>query len=77
MARKIQKEREKESHKEEKYPNCWLGHTHRHCCCRLGADLEPSMNLLMSGFTMQELVVEPMWWSGFIRVMKARVGFVD
>ena len=76
MARKIQKEREKESHREEKYPNHWLGHTRRRRCCRLGADLEPSMNLLTSGFMMQELVAEPIWWSGFIRVRKAMVGFV-
>lgn len=38
------------------------------------------MNLLTSGITMQELVAEPvaepMWWSGFIRVRKARVGFL-
>ena len=72
MARKIRKEREKESQREEKHPNCWLGRTRR---C-LGADLEPSMNLLTSGFTMQVLVVEPMRWPGFIRVRKARVGFV-
>ena len=34
------------------------------------------MNLLTSGFMMQELVAELMWWFGFIRVRKAMVGLV-
>ena len=32
------------------------------------------MNLLTSGFMMQELVAEPIWWSGFVKVRELNDG---